>query len=96
MNLGPQTEDYLKTAHQFAAANEDQLKKSKLAGCFHCLQIFKADEIDWGNSLIDRGGRTAQCPYCGIDSIIGDASGFPLQAATLQQMRVRWFENADS
>ncbi|MFT3808618.1 MAG: hypothetical protein QM698_01740 [Micropepsaceae bacterium] len=36
---------------------------------------------------------TALCPKCGIDSVIGDASGFPVERAFLIQMRARYFEN---
>ena len=35
-------------------------------------------------------GETALCPYCGVDSVIGDASGFQLSEGFLQSMHKRW------
>jgi hypothetical protein len=37
------------------------------------------------------GGQTALCPSCGIDSVIGDASGFPITEEFLAAMESRWF-----
>lgn len=35
-------------------------------GCFHCLQVFEADEVmDW----ID-DGETPLCPLCGMDTVL--------------------------
>ena len=33
----------------------------------------------------------ALCPSCGIDSVIGDASGFPITEEFLVAMEARWF-----
>jgi hypothetical protein len=63
------------------------------------LKIFKPDQItNWIAEVIDNidRGTTAICPFCGIDSIIGDRSGFPIEAAFLQRMRNRWFKFAAS
>lgn len=34
---------------------------------------------------------TAECPYCHIDAVIGDASGFPITEEFLRKMMHRWF-----
>jgi hypothetical protein len=36
-------------------------------------------------------GTTALCPYCGIDSVIGDTSGFLITREFLKQMNQHWF-----
>ena len=36
-------------------------------------------------------GQTALCPYCGIDSVIGDSSGFPTTTEFLSKMKSYWF-----
>jgi acetone carboxylase gamma subunit len=36
-------------------------------------------------------GTTALCPYCGIDSVIGDKSGFPITKEFLEKMYQHWF-----
>ncbi len=34
---------------------------------------------------------TAECPFCHTDSVIGDASGFPITKDFLKKMKKRWF-----
>jgi hypothetical protein len=34
---------------------------------------------------------TLLCPFCGIDSVIGTASGYPITREFLAQMREHWF-----
>jgi hypothetical protein len=42
----------------------------------------------------DEDDVTAKCPECGIDSVIGDASGFPADDPVfLRAMKRRWFES---
>ncbi len=61
---------------------------SSLCGCFYCLETFAPSAIDvW----ID-DGTCALCPNCTIDSVIGDASGFPVaDRSFLEAMHKRWF-----
>ena len=35
--------------------------------------------------------NTAVCPHCGIDSIIGESSGFKITEMLLSEMHKRWF-----
>ncbi len=35
--------------------------------------------------------QTAICPRCGIDSVIGDKSGFALTPTFLAEMKKAWF-----
>jgi hypothetical protein len=34
---------------------------------------------------------TALCPYCYTDSVLGDASGYPITEEFLKEMNKRWF-----
>jgi len=64
-----------------------EVESSTLCGCFYCISIFAPAEIvEW----ID-DGKTAFCPHCEIDSVIGSASSFPLTAEFLERMREHWF-----
>lgn len=73
----------LEAAHKFSFMNRDSLKASAKCGCFYCQTIFDPKEIvDWTD-----GGQTALCPYCDIDSVIGDSSGYPITEAFLKEMR---------
>ncbi|ARP44442.1 MULTISPECIES: cytoplasmic protein [Geobacillus] len=77
----------VRAAHRFSAHNRKYLQNDALCGCFHCLAIFSPGEItEW----VDQGD-TALCPYCGIDSVIGEGSGFPIARSFLKRMRQEWF-----
>jgi hypothetical protein len=63
------------------------LRKSDLCGCFYCLEVFPSNGIqDWTDD-----GDTALCPKCGIDSVIGSVSGYPIQREFLSKMHDHWF-----
>lgn len=80
-------EDYIE-AHKFSINNKEQLLHDKKCGCFYCLTIFNPNEInDWVRDLTG----TAICPYCGIDSVIGESSGFPITVEFLEKMYKEWF-----
>ena len=68
-------------------------KRIKFVVVFYCKQIFSPLEIDdWivEDTKIDYRG-TALCPYCGIDSVIGASSGFPITKEFLEAMYRTWF-----
>lgn len=71
-------QDFLEAAHKHSIFNRKEILQSNQCGCFYCIKTFKSEEIvEW----IDEGNskdKTAQCPFCGIDSVLGDKSGFPI------------------
>ncbi|MCL2337863.1 MAG: cytoplasmic protein [Firmicutes bacterium] len=68
-----------------AAAAAD---KGYICGCFYCQAIFSPKEIkEWVKDI----SGTALCPYCGIDSIIGESSGYPITPQFLKKMYAQWF-----
>ena len=89
-------EDYIE-AHRYARSHMNELKKDQKAGCFYCLRIFHPGEIEhWliHDNPVDRGG-TALCPFCGVDSVIGESSGFPVTKEFLQKMHQHWFRKGE-
>ena len=75
-------------AHEFSSNNYDSIRASKMCGCFYCGKIFPAEEVlDW----YDDKTKTATCPYCTIDSVIGDQTGYPITKEFLQRMKEYWF-----
>jgi len=80
--------DHVK-AHRFSADHRAQLQaREQACGCFYCKAIFRSTEIrDW---IEDKAG-TAVCPHCGIDSVIGESSGFPITPEFLERMHRYWF-----
>ena len=84
--------DYIR-AHRFSNNHMEALKKDKKCGCFYCLNIFDPNEItEWivANNPCDEHG-TAVCPYCEIDSVIGESSGYPITREFLKKMNDYWF-----
>lgn len=75
-------------AHKFSAHHREMLEKDSKCGCFSCLAIFHSSEID---TWYDDRGDTAACPYCGIDSVIGESSGYPITKEFLKIMNNYWF-----
>lgn len=76
-------------AHRCSIRHRRQLEKDKICGCFHCLAIFHPNEItEW---IDDNEDDTALCPFCGIDSVIGESSGFPITKEFLEGMHHVWF-----
>ena len=75
-------------AHKYSSNHKKELQKDHICGCFYCLKIFDPVEIkDW---IKDPQG-TALCPYCGMDSVIGEHSGFPITVDFLSKMKYDWF-----
>lgn len=75
-------------AHKYSSGHRKQLLNDKVCGCFYCLAIFKPNAItDW---IEDERG-TAICPYCGIDSVIGESSEYPITVEFLKRMKDYWF-----
>jgi hypothetical protein len=77
----------LEEAHKHCFKNRAELAKSLLCGCFYCEKTFPPAKID---EWVDEG-QTAMCPFCGIDSVLGSASGLELGKAFLHCMNERWF-----
>lgn len=79
-------------AHRHSSFHRDEVLTSKSCGCFYCLQEFPPSKIiEWIDNRAN-GGNTALCPYCRIDSVIGEESGYPLTKEFLQEMREYWFD----
>jgi hypothetical protein len=82
----------LERAHKFCFKNEFSVKNSTLCGCFKCLAIYPSSLVSendiYGES---NGGKTVFCPYCRIDSVIGDKSNFPINTDFLTAMNSHYF-----
>ena len=71
-----------------------ELARSAMAGCFAWLRVVSFLGIwEWISETPKEEERlTAMCPKCGIDAVIGDASGYPVaDAEFLERMRRHWF-----
>ena len=80
----------LKIAHKHSFKNRKELSGEKMCGCFYCGKIFPAAEIeDWYEE--NDGNETAVCPYCYIDSVIGESDEYPLTKEFLKEMNEYYF-----
>lgn len=69
-------------AHKHSFKNRAEVEASTSCGCFHCHAIFSPSEIEhWVDD-----SQTAFCPHCGIDSVIGNKSGYPMTPEFFQGM----------
>lgn len=78
-------------AHKHSSWHRAELGASTLCGCFHCCATFPPDAIvAWVDADEQGIGQTAICPECGIASVLGDNSGFPVTWPFLATMRAHW------
>ena len=70
----------IRIAHEHCSYHRDEFEGSEVCGCFYCCSIFQPGEIkDWIDENSEGIGQCALCPHCGIDSIIGSLSGYPIE-----------------
>jgi hypothetical protein len=82
----------IQAAHRHSIHHRDEITHSNLCGCFYCCATFPPSDVtEWVDEGSDGHGQTALCPKCGIDSVIGDRSGFPLSRDFLLEMNSYWF-----
>lgn len=74
-------------AHEHAFRQREELEQSDGCACFYCFKTFPSTEI---TTWVD-DNKTAICPCCGMDSVIGSASGYPLTKAALRRMHNRTY-----
>ena len=60
-------------------------------GCFYCKSIYSASEVKEWCDNDGRGDKTALCPKCGIDSVLGDATFVELTPELLELMNMLFF-----
>lgn len=92
-----QSEKDIVAAHAHCARHRDEILRSDICGCFYCIATFSPTEIDvWiherpANEDVAASDDTALCPRCGIDFVIGSASGYPITVEFLTRMKEHWF-----
>ncbi len=94
--FAPKPETPLLTAEKIkeiisGASDANRLRAhSQKCGCYHCMTIFRSDEIDPENLYISTDRSVCSvCEYCGIDSVIceDDLAGIALLTKeTLKQI----------
>ncbi len=79
--------DYQKS-HTHSTSNKVEIGKSQTCACFCCLKTYPSEKVsEWADD------DSAICPHCGVDSVIGDASGLELSPEFLEGMNLYWFRS---
>ena len=77
----------LVAAKTHAARHQAEIEASTRCACFFCFRVFPSAEI---KAWID-DNTTALCPGCGVDAVIGDASGHSIADRALRKMHEHYF-----
>jgi len=70
-----------------ASRHRAALEASARCACFFCFRKFPTSEI---KAWID-ADTTALCPGCGVDAVLGDASGASISDGFLRKMHQHYF-----
>lgn len=81
-------------AHRHSSRHRDEVLASAVCGCFYCGALFPPADVERWIDVWEGVGQTAVCPRCGIDSVIGSESGYPVTADFLAAMKAHWFQSA--
>jgi hypothetical protein len=74
-------------AGQHASRHRAEIQDSARCGCYFCFRTFPNTDIKtWVDS-----NQTALCPFCGIDTVIGDASKHRLDGKFLRHLHTHFF-----
>lgn len=71
-----------------AFKNRYIVEYSTNAGCMYCQKIYPISEI---KSYTDNQ-KTCLCPYCNVDAVIGDKSGYEINEKSLSNANKYWFQ----
>jgi hypothetical protein len=82
----------VQAAHKHSIKHRAEIVGSTLCGCSYCCAKFPpSDIVEWADEGPAGEGQSALCPTCGIDSVIGDGSGFDISQVFLSTMKAHWF-----
>ena len=83
------TEEQSNLYHSHTIRNRKEIDQSEYCHCISCCKSYPSPIIM--NFIKDGDSETALCPYCGIDAVIGDASGLEINQEILTKLNKRWF-----
>lgn len=74
---------------EHATNNEIEIVQSKECGCYFCRHHYDARKVnDW---ISDERGVSALCPECGMDAVVGDASGLDISKEKLKTLNLYFY-----
>ncbi len=94
MNHKVFSDEYIEQAHKHTIFNGSEVASSSVCTCFYCGNQFTSADADPSDFWDEGEGKekTLACPLCGIDAVLGDASGFPVtDASFIEACTTNWF-----
>ena len=84
---------YLEAAHENCFENGAAIKKRiQPCGCFFCGRIYSSEDFSPMSFNTEFSGKeTAFCPFCGVDAVLCEDSGFPITKDFLTAMHRKYF-----
>ena len=79
----------LEEAHSHSSNHRKEILESFICVCFCCFKYCQPSKIIMG---IDNN-KTAVCPHCGVDALIGSAAGIKITKTFLERMNECWFSD---
>lgn len=76
-------------AHHKSGTLKDYVKDSQICGCFYCEKIYRTKEAI--QNVESWAPEHMICPFCGIDAVLCDTSGYPITLEFLHKMKLFWF-----
>lgn len=84
------TKEQLANIYKHTKDNELDILQSKKCFCLCCFQTYSARTVsEWTNDKNNH--MNALCPICGTDAVVGDASGYTLDLATIKELRDTYY-----
>lgn len=84
-------------AHDRSILHRDEVLASALCGCFNCLATFPPERVrEWVDEDDADVGQTALCPECGLDTVLGAGSGYPITPDFLRKMQAYWCTDGEA
>lgn len=77
----------LVAAKAHTSQHRTEIEASTRCACIFCFRVFPSAEI---KAWIDVN-TTALCPGCGVDAVLGDASGISIADRSLRKMHEHYF-----
>jgi hypothetical protein len=92
-----QVPEAIRKAHDHSSNHRREIEGRDICGCFHCCSTFLHCKIkDWIDENSEGIGQCAHRPRCGIDSVIGSLSGFPIKEDFWEEMKRYWFSSHET
>lgn len=93
LKIATMSDDELHEIHTHCTANREEVEASSRCACFYCQEVYCSTEVY--DFIVEPSldfKETALCPRCGVDAVIGDATGIPFYKELIGKLHQHYFE----